>query len=194
MIKTTSTIQTLALLLSLLLVISGCATVSQKSVAIKGAVANQQRGLASLNEDQTIRHQANTMLVRDPAFKNSHLVAGTFNHDILLIGETPEPSLRTLAEKKVSKIKGVQRIYNEIIISSPSSLITRSGDAWITTKVRAQMLTKSGLQSTQIKVITENGAVYLMGHVTPAQAELAVDVARRVAGVQRVVKVFRYRS
>ena len=52
------------------------------------------------------------------------------------------------------------------------------------------MLTTSGLHSTEIKVITEDGVVYLMGILTPEQIELAVSVARQVDGVREVVKVF----
>ena len=52
------------------------------------------------------------------------------------------------------------------------------------------MLAKKDLHSTQIKVVTENSVVYLMGMLTPQQAELATDVARRIDGVREVVKVF----
>lgn len=159
-----------------------------------GLVVNEQRSLKAINADQVTHHTANMMIVKDPAFKNSNIDIISFNHDILLIGETPHASLRVKAEKLVSALPGVQRIYNEITISSPSSLITRSSDTWITAKVRANMLTAPGLKSGQIKVASENGVVYLMGHVTRSQADSAVEVARRVAGVQRVVKVFRYRD
>lgn len=156
------------------------------------SVVNDHRNLKAINDDQVIRHLGNTMLAKDPALRNSNLNVATFNRDVLLTGETPHASLRVKAEKMVSTIPGVQRIYNEITISSPSSLITRSSDTWITAKVRTNMLAKSGLKSSQIKVVSENGVVYLMGHVTRIQADLAVEVARHVAGVQRVVKVFRY--
>jgi osmotically-inducible protein OsmY len=54
------------------------------------------------------------------------------------------------------------------------------------------MLAKKGLGSGSIKIVTENGVVYLMGVVTPDQANLAVEVARQVSGVKKVVKVFQY--
>ncbi|MEC8224892.1 MAG: BON domain-containing protein, partial [Pseudomonadota bacterium] len=43
-----------------------------------------------------------------------------------------------------------------------------------------------------IKVVTENGEVFLMGLVSDSEANLAVDVARNVSGVERVIKVFEY--
>ena len=54
------------------------------------------------------------------------------------------------------------------------------------------MLTKKGLESGAIRIVTENGVVYLMGDVSHPQADLAVNVARQVPGVQKVVKVFQY--
>ncbi|WP_304985560.1 BON domain-containing protein [Coxiella-like endosymbiont] len=54
------------------------------------------------------------------------------------------------------------------------------------------MLGKSGLHSSNLKVVAENKVVYLMGMVSPKQAAMAADVARRISGVEKVVKVFEY--
>jgi osmotically-inducible protein OsmY len=39
-------------------------------------------------------------------------------------------------------------------------------------------------------VVTERGVVHLMGRVTEGEAERATQAARRVPGVQKVVRVF----
>jgi len=41
-----------------------------------------------------------------------------------------------------------------------------------------------------IRVITENGEVFLMGLVTELEADKAVEIARHVNGVSRVIKAF----
>ena len=46
------------------------------------------------------------------------------------------------------------------------------------------------LNSNAVKVKTETGAVFLMGIVTQREADLAADIASRVVGVKKVVKVF----
>ena len=43
-----------------------------------------------------------------------------------------------------------------------------------------------------IKVVTENGVVYLMGSISPQQGDLASQVTRQVDGVQKVVTLFEY--
>jgi osmotically-inducible protein OsmY len=54
------------------------------------------------------------------------------------------------------------------------------------------MLAKKDLNSYHIKVVTENGVVYLMGLVTRTEGETAAQVASTTGGVKRVVKVFEY--
>ena len=95
-------------------------------------------------------------------------------------------------EKLAQTVPRIKRIYNEIIIRSPESAITEASDAWITTKVKTRMLSAKGFRSGKIKVITENGIVYLMGKITKQQADMAADITRRTSGVQKVVKVFSY--
>jgi len=54
------------------------------------------------------------------------------------------------------------------------------------------LIATNEIDPSQIKVITENGIVYLVGIVPPEQAEIAIDLARTTDGVQSVVKVFSY--
>jgi cell division protein FtsX len=39
-------------------------------------------------------------------------------------------------------------------------------------------------------VVTERGTVYLMGRVTQREANRAVEIARGVSGVQKIIRVF----
>jgi osmotically-inducible protein OsmY len=47
-------------------------------------------------------------------------------------------------------------------------------------------------QANHVKVVTEDGIVYLLGLVKGEEAENAEDLAKRVDGVKKVVKVFEY--
>lgn len=60
-------------------------------------------------------------------------------------------------------------------------------DTWITTKLKADLLTTSDIPATDIKVETVNGVVSLSGTVqSQAQADKAVDVAKMIKGVRDV--------
>ncbi|KHL71842.1 phospholipid-binding protein, partial [Pseudomonas putida] len=82
--------------------------------------------------------------------------------------------------------------HNELQVMQPSSILARNNDAWLTTKIKTQMLTDNTVPSSRIKVITENGIVYLLGLVTQQEANSATAVVQGVSGVQKIVKLFEY--
>jgi len=165
------------------------------AAVVAGAAAGMvydRRSISTMEADVRLYHVIHKTIVKDPQFRDSHILVTSFNRVVLLVGQTPTASLRVHAEKIARAAPGVQRVYNEISISNPIPLTQRSKDSWITSQVRSMMLAKKGLESGSIRVITENAEVYLMGIVTDEQAKLAVDVARRVNGVTKVVKIFQY--
>ena len=172
----------------------GCAAAVVAGATTTGVIVNDQRSFGSIRDDHNLRHHIHTLYVRDERFSGSSIVVSSFNHHILLAGTTLTEELKVEAEKIARSTPEVQRVYNEVTVSSPVSGMITTSDAWITTKIRTAMLAQRGLKSGTVKVVTDNGTVYLMGEVTHSQADLAVDVARRISGVQRVVKVFQYQD
>ena len=143
--------------------------------------------------DHNISYQAETRLDAVPAIKHkAHLSVATYNRVVLLVGQAPTPALRTKAVNIVRRVPNVRLVYNRITIEAPSSMLTRSSDSWITGKICAKLLGTGGLQSTKVKVVTEDGTVYLMGLTSRKQAQMVVNIARKVSGVQKVIKLFEY--
>ncbi|MBA2652931.1 MAG: BON domain-containing protein [Tatlockia sp.] len=176
------------LLVSLL---TGCVAVVVAGAAA-GLVGYDRRTLATIESDTRIFHKVHTSIVKDPRFRESRIIVSSFNHVVLLVGQTPAASLRVLAEKIAQQTANVSRVYDEISVDYPIPLAQRSKDTWITSQARSMMLTQNGLESGSIRIVTENGVVYLMGQATHEQANLAVHVARQINGVKKVVKVFQY--
>lgn len=182
-------IKSIALLL-VAFVLTGCV-----AAVVTGAVAGMvydRRGVLTLESDARLFHVIHKAIVTNRQFSDSRIVVTSFNRVVLLVGQTPTASLRTLAEKLAQGAPGLHRVYNEITVGNPIPLTERSKDSWITSQVRSRLLTKKGLESGSIRVVTENRVVYLMGIVHQQQASLAVDAARRVSGVNKVVKIFQY--
>ncbi|MBX9849584.1 MAG: BON domain-containing protein, partial [Rhodocyclaceae bacterium] len=92
--------------------------------------------------------------------------------------------------KLVSSVNEIRRMTNELSISGNSSFSARSNDTYLTSKVKARFLDAARFQINVVKVVTENGGVYLMGLVTQAEADAAVEIARTTGGVLRVIRVF----
>lgn len=176
------------LLASLLL--TGCV-----AAVVAGAAAGlvyDKRSVVTLEADTRLFHVIHTKIVTDPQFRDSRIIVTSYNRNVLLVGQTPTASLRVVAEKIAQSTPNINRVYDEVTIGNPISLTQRTKDSWITSQIRTNMLTKKGLESGSIRIVTEAGAVYLMGIVSQEQASLAVDVARRVKGVVKVVKIFQY--
>ena len=172
-------------------ILTGCG-VAVVVGAAAGMVVYDRRSMSTIESDARIFYNLNKSIVGNPSFRGSHIVITSFNQIVLLVGQTSSPELKELAGKMAKSTPNVFRVYNQITIQPPSSLTQRSKDTWITSQVRTEMLTKKGLESGSIRIVTEDGVVFLMGIASHEQANLAVDVARRVQGVKKVVKVFRY--
>lgn len=150
-----------------------------------------ERTIAQQIEDESIETKAQVNLhAADAAYHDSNLVVVSYNGYVLLAGQVATQKLKDQATEVVRKVRGVRRIYNELEIASPSSAMTRSSDAWITTKVKAWLLGRSDTEGLRVKVVTEDGVVYLMGLVTREEAERISGVAADISGVQRVVRLF----
>lgn len=175
----------------LCLALSGCVGGILLAGATGGYILYDKRGLSTIVDDRHITQTAQNLIYQDPRLEGrSHINVATYDHVALLVGQAQTPELRKLAYNLVSHVQGVNLLYNEITIAGSTSALQRSNDSWLTTKVRTAMLTKTKLSSSAIKIITENNIVYLMGDATGEQANLAANVARRISGVTKVVKVF----
>ncbi|GIZ12373.1 BON domain-containing protein [Pseudomonas sp. NCCP-436] len=128
----------------------------------------------------------------DLSSPTSRIVVTSYNGVILLAGQTPRSELKDLAAQTARRVQGVKRIYNELQVQQPSSLLARSNDSLLTTKIKTQMLADSNVPSTRIKVITENGIVYMLGVISREEANAATRVVQGVSGVQKVVRLFEY--
>lgn len=171
--------------------ISGCAAVVVAGAAV-GMAGYDRRTVVTMEKDARIFHVIHKAIVSDPRFRDSRIEVSSFNRVVLLTGQTPAASLRVLAEKIAQTTPNVYRVYNEITVGYPLALSLRPRDGWVTGQVRSRLLATKGLESGSIRIVTENGVVYLMGIVTPEQSTLAVETARQTRGVRKVVKVFQY--
>ena len=126
----------------------------------------------------------------DTDFDDAHLVVISYNGYVLVAGQVQSEALKAKATQVVRKIRDVRRIYNELEVAAPSSGMTRTSDTWITAKVKSWLLGDTGIEGGRVKVVTENGVVYLLGLATEAEADRIAASASDTSGVQRVVRLF----
>jgi osmotically-inducible protein OsmY len=172
--------------------LSGCVIVPPLliggAVVGGGMVATDRRTAGIQLEDQGIEFRA-AARVRELATLGQ-ISVNSYNRVVLLTGEVPGPSERARVEETVSKVENVRGVVNELVVAGNSSLSSRSADAVLATKVKATLVDAKDLSANAFKVVAERRVVFLLGRVTPREAERGAELASRVSGVERVVKVF----
>lgn len=179
------------LLIYCVLMLSGCGSLLASMQ--KGTIAEQpnERTFGQIIEDDNIETKVTVNIhAENEAYHDAHLVVVSYNGYLLLAGQVNDEVLKSEATKVVRNIKGVRRIYNELEIGPPSSALTRTSDTWITSMIKSELLASSDVQGTRVKIVTENGVVYLMGLITQEEAERISSEAASVYGVHRVVRLF----
>ena len=174
--------------------VPGAMTGAVGAVGTAGAVAGQERRTpGTFIDDELIEHKVASAIAEDVLLSDqTHINATSFNGIVLLTGEAPGESLRTRITEIARSIDKVRGVQNEIALLAPGTLLARAGDAVVTGKVKVALFQDEELNAAQVKVVTERGVVYLMGLLRQDEADRATEIARRVAGVQRVVKVMEY--
>ncbi|WP_047048707.1 BON domain-containing protein [Vibrio mexicanus] len=120
----------------------------------------------------------------------ARISASSYDGTVVLIGQSSTEELLNQFEKEARSVDGVKTIHNQVRIKAPLSVTEISADSWITTKVKSALLAEKALDGLQVKVITEDKEVFLLGYVTKEQADKATEVARNISGVKQVIRAF----
>ena len=176
-----------------IVLLQGCATAIITGAATGVTIAHDRRTTGAVIDDQGVEFKAALAIFNNKdIYEQSHINITSYNGIILITGETLTEQLKRQVYELVRVIPKVRTIHNELIIAAPSSLPSRSSDAWITSKVKAKITSDRQIDPFYIKVVTEHGVVYLMGIVNQSESDRAVGITSNSAGVQRVVKMFEY--
>lgn len=111
---------------------------------------------------------------------------------MLLTGQSPDLSWADRAKQLAADVEGTNVVYNEVRQGEPVDLGTASKDTWITTKVKSKILASDTVKSSSVKVITENGEVFLLGVLTKQEGDAAAKIASETDGVRKVTTAFTY--
>ena len=179
--------------LSAAILLQGCVAAAVVTIIGGASAATDERSLGTQLDDQKIEFEAYAKLSQQEALnEHTNLQVISVNGSVLVVGQAPNTYLRDLAIKSINEVKQIVQLHNQIRISNTISITTKSNDIWLTTKVKTALFGSDQLDATNIKVVTENGEVFLLGLITEAQANEAVNIARNINGVNRVFKIFEF--
>ncbi len=121
----------------------------------------------------------------DLSTTTSRIIVTSYNGVVLVTGQTPRAELKELAEKAAKSVHSAKKIHNELQVTTPTSGMVRSNDGLLTTSIKTRMLSYNDVPASKVKVVTENGVVYLLGIISRAEANRATAVVQEVNGVQK---------
>ena len=168
---------------------AGCFPLVAGGMAGGALVIADRRNPGTQSIDRGIQLEAESFLIKKYG-DNVHVNVSVFNRRVLLTGETRTEQLKSEVANSVKAMKNVSDVFNELVAAPLSGLSARTNDAYLTTRIKGAFLADKNVPSNSMKVVTEAGKVYLMGIVTEAEANVAVNIAREVPGVKQVTKVF----
>jgi osmotically-inducible protein OsmY len=155
------------------------------------SISEDRRTSGTQMDDETIAPRSQSRIY-DRFPSNVHVTSTSFNRVVLLTGEAPDEATRQEIAKIVLGVPGVRAVTNEIQLAPPTTRSSRINDEYITVKLKSRLLGSSRVSLVHAKTVVEDGVVYLLGLVTEQEAEEAVEIARTIDGVRKVVKIFEY--
>jgi osmotically-inducible protein OsmY len=173
--------------------LSGCALVAATGVAAGTGVAisEDRRTSGTMVQDESIEFKSNRR-IKEKFGRKVHVEVTSFNGHVLLTGEAASATVKNEIEDIVRAVEGVRDLTNEITVGEVRPLTARGHDALITSKVKARFVNEGRFQANHVKVVTEDGVVYLLGLVDREEGQNAVKIAKSTSGVRKVVQVFEY--
>lgn len=176
-----------------IILLSGCAAMTKNMAQEPAAQERGARTFGFFIEDANIERRAKSSLARaSDALNEAHIVVVSFNGNLLLAGQVSSEELATQAGNIARQVRHVRHVHNELSVSGNAGGLSRVNDSWLTTKVKSRLFVNGESAGTRTKVVTESGVVYLMGLLTHAEANAAVEQVKKVGGVQKIVKIIEY--
>lgn len=182
-------LRNLAALAFCLPVLAGCFGAAAVGVGTGALMLTDRRNPETYVSDEAMEIRAANR-INEKYGDKVHVNVISYNRMVLLTGEAPSEAIKADVEKIASGVPNVKSISNELAVAGPSAYGGRGNDSYITSKVKARFVDAGKFYPNHVKVVTEAGVVFLLGLVTQAEANAAVEIARTTGGVLKVVRVF----
>lgn len=170
--------------------LSGCVSLQAiKSPEESFGVAATDRTLAQRILDKSIENTAKINISRiSPTFSETSRVSiHSFYSTVLITGEVPDEEAKKQVEAVVSSMPDIKQLYNKVTVANIKGASYTVHDTYISSKVNAKILANNAIKNSQVKVVTDDGIVYVMGKLTPAQREHLINIINSTVGIKELV-------
>jgi osmotically-inducible protein OsmY len=186
----------LFLLLNSLLIVACSSVTTNPDNVTEQKSKPDRRSHEVISTDKIIETEAAAELNSDDEITNqSHITINAYNGAILISGETANEALKNKIVSIVQVIPNVTLIHDNLLIEPPSDANSRANDQLITDTIKtalSQIKSLPDFDPAMIKVVTENGTVFLMGIVRRDEGAIVIKITRLQPGVKQIITLFEY--
>lgn len=173
--------------------LQGCAALVVGAGVGAASAAHDRRSLGTQLDDKTVSSRISIALSENAGIdKQANIHVHVFNGSVLLVGQAPTETLIRQAQEAATSVRNIEKLHNQVRLGPPVSASTTTHDVWLTSKIKANLISDKRIDGFHIHVAVENSEVFLMGLVSTKEAEIAATVARNIDGVKQVIKAFEY--
>lgn len=164
---------------------AGCATSSGTSASDSKSTAQN----TSFFENQSLENSAEDILNKYYPKGNFSTVA--YDDNVLLLGQIPTQADKDDATVRVKALPKVANVWNYLEVGKNEGIGQATTDSYLTTAAKSRLVAQKGVNTDSVKVVTENGTVYLLGKNAgnSIQVNGAVDGIKSIDGVKDVVNL-----
>lgn len=172
-----------------LAMLSGCTTMQTGKPAGSYGVAVTDRTVAQRILDKSIENTAKTNInAMDPTLhKRSRISVDSFYSTVLLTGEVPDEQTKKNVVSIVSSMPDVKQLYDKLNVGPQKGTSYTVHDGYISSKINTKILANDAISSSQVKVVTDDGVVYVLGKLTPTQRGHLVNIIESTVGIKELV-------
>lgn len=162
----------------------GCATVTFAGCATSSGTTTSENNSTtpstSFFENQSLENSAQDVLSKYYPKGNFSVVA--YDDNVLLLGQIPTQADKDDATVRVKALPKVAMVWNYLEVGKNEGIGQSTTDAYLTTAAKSRLVAQKDVNTDNIKVVTENGTVYLLGK----NAGNSVQVNGAAAGIKSI--------
>ena len=181
--------------------LAGCAApavVGTAGIAGAGSLAVERRTVGTMVEDEAIEWRIRDAVYREGLHGPGYNINVTsFNRIALLTGQVPNEDSKRRAVARALLVAEIRSLHDGLKVGPTATVATRSADTLLTGRIRLALLGALGVPAPanlNVKVVTANGVVFVMGLVSRPEGEALTEAIRSVPGVREIVRLFEYRE
>lgn len=170
--------------------IQGCAPIVVVGATSGAMVLGDRRPIAIQTIDRGLQIEVESSINKKFG-DDVHVNVNVYNQKVLVTGEAKTAEIKAQITEDLKSFKNMKSYYNEVQVGPISSVSSRVADTSTFTMIKANLVATSDVPSNSMKIVVENGRVYLLGILTEQEAKAAgVVTSKSSSSIKEVNKYF----